>query len=88
MAIKWMSTDHRPPAKERLLLIVSAAGQPKDARLIGKNEGKIGFWTGDSFRLMDHGEQPLVTRWARLGDFLPTGVNLIHLRRFDGDVHE
>jgi hypothetical protein len=69
-------------------LIVSAAGQPPDARLIGRNQVKIGFWTGDSFRLMDHDEQPLVTRWARLADFLPTGVNLIHLQRFDADVRE
>jgi hypothetical protein len=39
-----------PPAKERLLLIVSAAGQPPSLKLT--SEVVIGYWTGDSFRLM------------------------------------
>jgi hypothetical protein len=34
--IEWMNADQKPPAKERLLLVVSAAGQPPDGRLIGK----------------------------------------------------
>ena len=41
-----------PPAKERLLLIVSAAGQPPSLKLIGKSEVAIGYWTGDAFRVM------------------------------------
>jgi hypothetical protein len=88
MAIKWMTTDVRPLAKERLLLIVSAAGDPPDGQLIGKSEVKIGFWTGEAFRLMDDDERPNITRWARLADFLPSGIDLVHLRRFDADVRE
>jgi len=41
-----------PPAKERLLLIVSAAGDPPSLKLIAKSEVVIGYWTGDSFRLL------------------------------------
>jgi hypothetical protein len=80
MAIKWMTTNHGPPQKERLLLIVSAAGQLPDGQLIGKSEVKVGFWTGDAFRIINQAEQPIVTRWAKLADFLPAGVELIQLR--------
>jgi hypothetical protein len=79
MAIKWITTDHGPPEKERLLLIVSA-GRPPDGQLLGKSEVKIGFWTGHAFRVMDHAEQPIVTRWAKLADFLPAGIELIQPR--------
>lgn len=86
-AIKWMTPDQKPPAKERLLLIHSAAGQPPDAKLIGKSEVEIGFWTGEAFLLMS-GERPIVTRWASLAPCLPEDIDLIHLRRFDADVRE
>lgn len=46
MAIKWMTVDHGPPKWERLLLIVSAAGQQSGEQLIGKSEVRTGFWTG------------------------------------------
>src|ERR1700752_4288542 len=51
--IEWNAYPLRiPPARERLLLIVSAAGQPPSLKLIGKSEVAIGFWTGDAFRVM------------------------------------
>ncbi|WMT78762.1 hypothetical protein [Bradyrhizobium sp. Ash2021] len=77
--IKWMTVDQKPPAKERLLLIVSAAGQPPDVKLIGKSEVKIGFWTGDAFRLMDSGEQPIVigSPWPLC--FLPMSTSFINV---------
>jgi hypothetical protein len=59
-----------------------------DLKLMGKSEIEIGYWTGDSFRLMAGGSRPLVTHWARLGDFLPEGVELVHQRIFDADVRE
>ncbi|MGY4624563.1 hypothetical protein [Bradyrhizobium sp. USDA 4486] len=74
--------------KERLLLIISAAGQPPDARLLGKSEVTVGFWTGDSFRHLEDGERPIVTHWARLADCLPPGVELAAQRRFGYDVRE
>ena len=83
-----------PPAKERLLLIVSAAGQPPSLKLIGKSEVAIGFWTGDAFRvmpgflrprLMSSDWQPVVTHWARLAPCLPQGIDLVRDRRFDPD---
>jgi hypothetical protein len=77
-----------PPVKERLLLVISAAGLPPDARLIGKSEIEIGFWTGDSFRLLNEPSQPIVTHWAQLAICLPTGIDLVHQRRFDADVRE
>jgi hypothetical protein len=86
--IKWTTADKNPPAKERLFLIASAAGQPPDLALMEKSEVKIGYWTGDAFRLMDTGERPLVTHWARVALYLPDGVDLIHERRFDTDVRE
>jgi hypothetical protein len=52
MTIRW-TTEKNPPAKERLFLIVSAGGQPPDAKLMDKSEVKIGYWTGDAFRQMD-----------------------------------
>ena len=86
--IKWMAADPNPPVKERLLLIVSAAGQPLDVQLMGKSEIKIGYWTGDTFRLMSERSQPIVTHWARLAPMVPVGINLIHQRIFDADVRE
>ena len=84
-----------PPAKERLLLIVSAAGQPPSLKLIGKSEVAIGYWTGDAFRVMSGflrprlvsiDWQPAVTHWARLAPCLPQGIDLVHDRRFEPDV--
>jgi hypothetical protein len=86
--IKWMTADHDPPAKERLLLIVSAAGLPPDAKLMGKSEIELGYWTGDAFRLMSGGSQPIVTHWARVTPYLPDDIDLVHQRRFDADVRE
>jgi hypothetical protein len=82
-----------PPAKERLLLIVSAAGQPPSLKLIAKSEVVIGYWTGDSFQLMPGWRPPLnwrpaVTHWARLASCLPEGIDLIHEKRFDPDVSD
>jgi hypothetical protein len=88
---------HTPPAKERLLLIVSAAGQPPSLKLIGKSEVAIGYWTGDAFRvtsgflrprLMSTDWQPAVTHWARLSSCLPQGIDLVRDRRFDPDVQD
>jgi hypothetical protein len=88
MTIKWTTADKNPPAKERLFLIVSAAGQPPDANLMDKSEVKIGYWTGDAFRLMDTGERPRATHWARVALYIPEGIDLTHQRRFDADVRE
>jgi hypothetical protein len=72
--IDWNAYPLRiPPARERLLLIVSAAGQPPSLKLIGKSEVALGYWTGDAFRvmsgflrprLMSTDWQPVVTHWA------------------------
>jgi hypothetical protein len=86
-----------PPAKERLLLIVSAAGQPPSLKLIGKSEVAIGYWTGDAFqvmssylrpRLVPGGWQPAVTHWARLASCLPAGIDLVRDIRFAPDVRD
>ena len=86
-----------PPAKERLLLIVSAAGKPPRLKLIGKSEVAIGYWTGDAFRvmsgflrprLMSADWQPAVTHWARLTPCLPEGIYLVGDRRFDSEVRD
>jgi hypothetical protein len=87
--IKWTTADHeQPPAKERLFLIFSAAGEPPTLELMGKSKVEVGYWTGDAFRLMDGGSQPKVTRWARVALYLPEGVELVHERRFDYDARE
>jgi hypothetical protein len=86
--MKWTTVDKNPPAKQRLFLIVSAAGQPPTLELIDKSEVAIGYWTGDAFRLMSGGSQPIVTHWARVAPYLPDGIDLIHHRIFDADVHE
>jgi hypothetical protein len=86
-----------PPARERLLLIVSAAGQPPSLKLIGKSEVALGYWTGDAFRvmsgflrprLMSTDWQPAVTHWARLASCLPQEIDLVRDRRFDPDVRD
>jgi hypothetical protein len=67
-----------PPARERLLLIVSAAGQPPSLKLIGKSEVAIGYWTGDAFRVMsgfcDRGWCPSIGSGR-----LPIGRDLRHV---------
>jgi hypothetical protein len=82
-----------PPANERLLLILSAAGQPPSLKLIGKSEIAIGYWTGDAFRVMSGflrprltDWRPSVTHWARLAPCLPQGIDLVHDKRFDSDI--
>ena len=83
-----------PPAKERLLLIVSAAGQPPSLKLIAKSEVAMGYWTGDAFRVMSGflrprlDWQPAVTHWARLAQCLPEGIDLVRDRRLDPDVRD
>jgi hypothetical protein len=86
--IKWTTAGKNPPTKERLFLIVSAAGLPPDAALMGKSEIEIGYWTGDSFQLASGGSRPIVTHWARVAPYLPDGVDLVHQRRFDAYVRE
>jgi hypothetical protein len=87
--IDWRAYPLRiPPAKERLLLIVSAAGFPPDAQLEEKSEIEVVYWTGDSFRLASGSSQPIVTHWAQLAACVPDGVDLVHQRRFDADVRE
>jgi hypothetical protein len=49
---------------------------------------KGAHWTGDVFRLMDTGERPLVTRWARVALYLADGIDLIHQRRFDASASD
>jgi hypothetical protein len=84
-----------PPGRERLLLIVSAAGQPPSLKLIGKSEIAIGYWTGEAFRvisgysrprLASDDWRPAVTHWARLAACLPAGIDLVRDRRFDHEV--
>jgi hypothetical protein len=81
-----------PPAKERLLLIVSAAGRPPSLKLIGKSEVAVGYWTGDGFRVMSGflrprlDCQPAITHWARFAPCLPQGIDFVRDRRFDPDV--
>ena len=78
-----------PPAKERLLLIVSAAGRPPSLKLIGKSEVAVGYWTGDGFRVMSGflrprlDWQPAVTI---LAPCLAQGIDFVRDRRFDPDV--
>jgi hypothetical protein len=86
--ITWFALGKlKPPAKERLLLIVSAAGSPPDANLMGQSEVEVGYWTGDDFRLMHDGmPAPLVSHWASLTPCLPKKIKLKHERRFDPDV--
>jgi len=54
---------------ERLLLMVSAAGEPPDARLMDKSGIFIAHWTGTEFRPLK-AEYPIgwelkVTHWAK-----------------------
>jgi hypothetical protein len=96
--IEWNAYPLRiPPGRERLLLIVSAAGQPPSLKLIGKSEVAIGYWTGDAFRVMSGflrprlvsiDWQPAVTHWARLASCLPERIDLVRDSRFDPDVRD
>jgi len=38
--------------------MVSAAGQPPSLKLIGKSEVAIGYWTGESFRVLSGFSRP------------------------------
>jgi hypothetical protein len=76
-----------PPLQERLLLIVSAAGRPPDAQLIGQSDVEVGYWTGEGFRSMVTDlPSPTVSHWAALSACLPTKIKLRHHRKFDPDV--
>jgi hypothetical protein len=80
MAIDWkMAGYETPPVKERLLLIISAAGDPPDTQLMDQSEIAIGYWTNSSgFRPLDRDPTlPMklqVTHWALLREDLPPGV--------------
>ena len=96
--IEWNNYPlQTPPAKERLLLIVSAAGRPPSLKLISKSELAMGYWSGDAFRLMSgylrprlmsDDWQPAVTHWARLASCLPEGIDLVRDIRFDPEVRD
>jgi len=81
LTIHWVqSGEHDPPVGKRLLLIVTAAGEPPDAQLIGLSEVVVGYWTGDHFRKRgapEPGEaiEVRATHWATL-DSLPKGIRL------------
>jgi hypothetical protein len=86
--IKWVVAGKQPPpVKQRLLLIMTAAGSPPDAQLIDRSDVEVGYWTGNRFRLMQQDTlAPIVTHWAALASCLPKRVNLKYERRFDPDV--
>jgi hypothetical protein len=49
-SLDWFTVEEKlPPKHERLLLIVSAAGDPPTHQLIGKSEIAVGKWDGDRF---------------------------------------
>jgi hypothetical protein len=77
-SVTWFSfPQDKPPAKERLLLVFDAAGEPPDAGLMGTSEVAVGYWTGDGFRLLeDRGTSLRVMFWARLQPCLPEGIRL------------
>lgn len=86
--LKWVAVStHLPPVKERLLLVVSAAGLPPDIRLMGQSDIEVGYWTGDEFKSMvtDLPSQA-VSYWALLGPCIPKEIQLKHERKFDPDV--
>ena len=90
--LQWIKNGAEPASpKERSLLLVSAAGEPPDALLMGQSEIVIGYWTGDYFRplIRDHekGTQLKVTYWASLRS-LPDGVILQRRPVFGEDVRE
>ena len=91
--LKWTNAAHPPPIKERLLLIVSAAGKPPDAQLMGTSEIVVGYWTGSTFRPMtvDHndlGTAVDATHWATIGPALPKGICLRPQPIFGENVRE
>jgi hypothetical protein len=93
MAINWKVPDiETPPAKERLLLVISAAGSPPDIQLLGQSEIIIGYWTNSSgFRALDRDPNlPMtlqVTHWAVPGD-LPLGLFLQPRDEFRDDYRD
>jgi len=88
--IEWLRSDQQPPVKERLLLIVDAAGSPPDAQLMDKSEVVVGYWTGSSFRPMvkhpNSGWSLNVRYWTEISQILPQEISLQPDRRFDTDV--
>jgi hypothetical protein len=78
--INWIKAgEETPPTKERLLLIISAAGSPPEGQLIGKSEIIVGYWTGWHFRPLafDPTESLSlqVSHWTALKEIsLPHGV--------------
>jgi hypothetical protein len=91
--IEWIrKTDQQPPVKERLLLIVDAAGSPPDLLLMGMSEVVVGYWTGSAFRPMvwePNSSLKLDVRyWAKISHVLPEEVELQPESRFREDVNE
>jgi len=89
---RWIKTgEERPPTRERLLLIVSAAGEPPDAPLMNTSEIAMGYWTGECFRPIaaeyPSGWDLKVSYWAVLRN-LPKGTVLKSRREFGDDVRE
>lgn len=89
---KWIKSGaERPPTRERLLLLASAAGEPPDVRLMGTSEIIIGYWTGEYFRPATaeypFGTDLKVSHWSMLRN-LPKGTVLRSRREFGDDVRE
>jgi hypothetical protein len=93
-SIEWFEIPkERPPAKKRLLLIASAAGDPPDIQLMSRSEIVVGYWSGSQFHPMtlDHndlGAKLRVTHWAAVDRCLPHRIELRHQRILDEDVCE
>ena len=90
--IDWFKCgEQQPPTRERLLVIVSAAGEPPDSQLMDKSEIVIGYWTGEYFRPMiaDYpcGKHLKASYWAMLRK-LPKGIFLQSRPEFREDVGE
>ena len=82
--IEWNAYPLKiPPAKERLLLIVSAAGQPPSLKLIGKSEVAIRYWTGGAFRVISSFLRPQLTSGRLAAGGYPSGEACIMSARGD-----
>ena len=93
MAIDWKAAGEKtPPIKERLLLIISAAGSLPNTQLVGQSEMVVGLWTRSSgFRPLafdaTHSLSFQVSHWATLRD-LPPGVVWQPRSEFAGDLRD
>jgi hypothetical protein len=84
LIVEWFTIEEKqPPKNERLLLIVSAAGDPPDVQLMGKYELVIGYWDGHRFHPVTlESERSTIAfdskvhRWATLRNAVPKDVML------------